>query len=464
METSVQVDPPQPLPAGPSELPRGELRALVALAGPVITAQLGAMLMGVVDTMMLGRVGETALAAGALGNAVAMGLFMFPIGILMGLDPLISQAHGAGDRDRVAAHLRRGLALAIVLALVMSLLMLKTEPVLALLGQREPVAGEAAAYMRGLVPGNVAFLLFIATRQSLQAMGVVWPAVVVVTAANAVNVAANWALVFGHLGMPRLEVVGSALATSLSRWFMVLGLLALAWPVLGRYLRGAASGVLRLGAFRRLLELGVPIGLQVSLEGWVFSTVALLMGTLGPTQLAGHQIAISLASLSFMVPLGLAGAATTRVGNAIGAGDQARGERAAYLALRLGAGIMACSGLVFFLAPSLLARAYTNDPAVIRMASLLIPIAAAFQIADGTQVVGAGVLRGTADTRWPALIALVGYWLLGLPTGLLLAFPGGRGAAGLWWGLTVGLALVASLFLARIRLRFRGHIERAETV
>lgn len=440
---------------------RLEARGLLALAGPVVGAQLGMMLMGTVDTMMLGRVSATALAAGGLGNSVSFGLLMLPMGILMGLGPLVSQAFGAGEHSRIAGHLQRGLVVAVLASVPVSLMMWRTDPVLLLLGQREPHLSEAATYLRFLVPGNAAFFLFVAFRQSLQAMHIVWPAFLAIILGNVVNVVANYALIFGNLGFPRLEVGGSAIATSLSRWVMVLSLLGFSFPALRPYLH-RVSALFQWRSFRGLFALGVPIGLQISLEGWVFSTVAVVMGSIGSRELAGHQIALNLAGLSFMIPLGLSAAASTRVGNAIGRSDQAAAGRAAVVGLCLGSAVMACFGSLFAAFPTFLSRLFTADPEVVGMAALLLPIAAAFQLADGAQVVGAGILRGTADTRVPAMIALVGYWIIGLPTGLWLAFRVGWGPEGLWWGLTLGLAIVALLFIVRIRVRFGGEIRRVE--
>jgi multidrug resistance protein, MATE family len=441
---------------------RRETRSLVELAFPVICTQLGIMLMGTVDVMMLGRLSEEGLAAGALGNAVGFGLLVFPMGLLLGLDPLIAQAYGAGERDRIAGHLWRGAILAIAMAIPVSIVMIDADWLLGLMGQQETLRSQAAAYMRALIPGNVAFLLFGVVRQVLQGMNIVRPAFFAIVLANLGNVVANWALIFGHLGLPALGVAGAAYATSAARWMMLVFLVGVSIRVLRPYRRPPRDGALRPAAFRRLFALGVPVGFQISLEMWVFGTVAVLMGSIGATELAGHQIALNLAALSFMVPLGLAGASAARVGNAIGRGDQDGARRAANISLAMGASVMAFFGLLFATFPRELARLFTPERGVIEMAAMLLPIAAAFQIADGTQVVGAGILRGTADTRFPAIIAFLGYWVIGLPVGLLLAFPLGMGPRGLWWGLTLGLASVAAMFVTRIRVRFRGHIGRAE--
>lgn len=441
---------------------RREVRGLLKLAGPVIGVQLGMMAMGTVDVMMLGRVDEVALAAGALGNSIGFGILMFPFGVLMALDPLVSQAFGARDNERIRLHFQRGLLLAVVLFVPAALLMWNTEGALRLLSQKEEVLGPASAYIRALVPGGLAFLLYVVLRQTLQAMTVVKPALLVIVLANGVNIVANYAVIFGHFGFPRLEVVGSAMATSVSRWFMFLGLLVISLPVLRPYLRRVPWAQFRPSRYRRFVALGTPVGLQISLELWVFAAVAVLMGSLGTRELAGHNIALNLAALTFMVPLGLGGASATRVGNAIGRDDQPGARRAANVGLCLGAGVMAVFALVFLFFPYTLSRLYTDSPGAIEMAVVLLPIAAVFQVADGTQVVAAGILRGTADTRWPAVIAFIGYWALGLPFGVWLAFRIEHGPAGLWWGLTLGLSTVAVLFLLRIRRRFSAPIARLQ--
>ena len=428
---------------------------MVGLAAPVVVVQLGTMLMGTVDTMMLGRVSEQALAAGALGHAVGTALLVLGIGILMAMDPLAAQAFGAGDRDGMAAQLLRGTVLALLLAVPISLAMAWIAGHLDLLGQQPELQVLAGSYLRWLVPGNAALLLFGVLRQFLQAKSLVRPAVIAIIVANLFNVVADWALIFGHLGLPRLEVMGSAIATSSSRWVLFLALLFAATPVLRPYWRRAQRAAVTLQGLWQMLRIGIPVGVQVGLEFFVFTTVALMMGNLGARELAAHQIAINLASLSFMVPFGIAGAAATRVGNAIGRGDSEGARRSAAVSLIVGGGVMLIFGVLFRLLPSTLAHLYTNEPEVIALAALLIPIAGLFQVVDGTQVVGAGILRGAADTRFPAVSAFVGFWLVGLPFGSWLTYSRGMGPQGLWWGLTAGLATVALLLVMRIRVRFR---------
>jgi len=451
---------------------RTELRAVVCLAVPVVLTHLGMMLMGIVDVMMLGRYSELALAAGALGNSIFIALLMLPMGVLMSLDPLVSQAFGAEDHPRVARFLRQGLVMAVLLAVPMSAVMWPLEGPLEILGQRPEIVGSSAGYLRMLVPGNVAYLLFIAVRHGLQAMSVVRPAVLAMVFANLVNVVANYALIYGNFGFPALGVAGSAAATSLARWTLLLTLVAASWPTLRRYLRPAEApgrGDARVARqsvareeiprfepriLRRMLYLGFPIGMQLSIEIWFFVTVALLMGNLGTRELAAHQVALSLAAFSFMVPLGISGAAATRVGNAIGRGGLPGAQRAAAVCLGLGAAVMTVSAAAFWLFPGFLGRLFTDEPGVLEVAVVLIPIAALFQIFDGLQVVAFGALRGAGDTRLPAALALVGFWLLGLPLGLLLAYRAGLGPRGLWWGFTIGLGAVAVLLIWRLLVRF----------
>jgi MATE family multidrug resistance protein len=440
---------------------RQELSAAVRLAAPVALVQLGVMLMGVVDTMMLGRVSAEALAAGALGNIITFPLLIFGAGVISALDPLIAQAHGADDRAAISAHLQRGAVLSVALVLPYALLFANVSPVLRRLGQSEAILGDAAAYARGLIWGLPAFFLFFAFRQTLQAMSVVRPTAVAIVAGNLFNVVGDWALIFGHLGFPALGVTGSAWATSAGRWVMFGCLLWAARTTLKVTWRRLTREAVDLAHHLRLLRIGVPIGLHQSVEVLFFATLALLVGRMGIAALAGHQIAINLASLSFMVPMGIGGAAATRVGNAIGRQDMPGARRAAAVCLALGAGVMVAFALLFALAPEALARLYTSDRRVIAMTALLLPVGAVFQVFDGIQVVGAGILRGAADTTFPAGLAFLGFWILGLPAGWYLAFPAGYGAAGLWWGMTVGLAAVSLLLVARIAQRFRRTIERA---
>jgi len=439
---------------------RTELAAATRLAAPVAATQLGFMLMGVVDTMMLGHLSARALAAGGLGNILTFTCLVLGQGILSALDPLASQAWGAGDHAAIAGYLQRGLVMAAALTAPFVLGLLDIGPLLRAAGQPAGVSLDAAAYTRGILWGVLPYFLFIALRQTLQAMSIVRPAAVAIVLGNLVNLVCNWAFIFGHLGLPALGVRGSAYSTSAARWTMFLYLLIASRRGLAPYWQGFTAAATDLRGYLLMLRIGLPIGFHNTAELGIFAAAAVLIGRIGVTELAGHQIAINLASLSFMVPLGIAGAAATRVGNAIGREDMSGARRSAAASLLLGAGTMACFALLFAVAPGPLGRLYTRDPAVIAVVTLLLPIAAVFQVFDGLQVVGAGALRGSADTTFPAASALFGYWALGLPVGWFLAFRRGLGARGLWWGFVVGLAAVAVLLLLRIAVRFRRPLTR----
>ena len=442
---------------------RDELRAAARLSAPVVLVQLGMMLMGVVDTMMLGHLSATALAAGALGHLVTIVLMMIGYGVLSALDPLVSQAYGAGDARAVGDHLQRGAVMAAVLTVPFVLAVWDVRGLLRFLGQPGAIVEDAAVFARTIAWGALPYFLFVALRQTLQAMSVVRPAMVAIVVGNVANVVGNYILIFGHFGAPALGVAGSAYSTAICRWLMFLYLLLASRRTLASYWRGFTREALEGRGHRLMLRVGLPIGLHNSVELLFFATIALLMGRMGVQDLAGHQIAINLASLSFMVPVGVGGAAATRVGNAIGRGDMPGARRAATACMILGGAVMVVFATLFAAIPGALARLYTPDPAVIAMAAALLPIAAMFQVFDGVQVVAAGVLRGAADTTLPAMIALAGFWLVGLPAGWALGFLGGLGPRGLWWGMTVGLAAVAALFIIRIAFRFRVSISRVDS-
>jgi MATE family multidrug resistance protein len=439
---------------------RNELAAAGRLAVPVVITQLGMMLMGVIDTMMLGHLSAQALAAGALGNVLTYCPMMLGYGILAAIDPLVSQAHGAEDTAAISGHLQRGLVMAAALTVPISLLLFDVGPFLRLLGQAPEVSRDTAAFARGTLWGLLPYLLFVTLRQTLQAMSHVRPAAMAIAVGNVCNLAFNWILIFGHLGAPALGVRGSALSTSVSRGVMFLYLLIASRRWLKPYWRGFTAEATALRGYLRMLRIGVPIGLHSTAELLLFAIGAVLIGQIGVTPLAGHQIAINLASVTYMVPVGIAGAAATRVGNAIGRRDPTGARLAAQACLLMGAGTMLACAVLFILVPGPLARLYTRDPAVIAVVTALLPIAAAFQVFDGLQVVSAGVLRGAADTTFSAAMAFLGYWVIALPTGWWLAFRAGLGARGLWWGFTVGLGTVAILLLLRIAVRLRRPLAR----
>ena len=443
-----------------SRLSRTDLRELARLAFPVVTVQVGLMTMGVVDSIMVGRISAAALGGVALGNVYFFAVCVFGMGVLLALDPVIAQAVGARDDIAIARGFQRGVLLALALTIPASLLLLPTGSVLAAFGQPADVVPIAAGYVVREIPSVFPFYAFVVFRQGLQALGRMRPIVVTIVAANLLNVGLNWVLIYGKLGAPALGPNGSAWATTISRWVMLAMVVALAWQSLRRYLVPFRHEALEGAPLRRMLAIGAPIGVHMQLEFGVFGTVGLLMGRLGTEAVAAHQIALNLASLTFMVPLGVAQAATVLVGRAVGEGSIDRARRAAWTSVIVGVAFMAITALAFLLFPLTFAGVYSRDTAVLALAGTLIPIAGVFQVFDGLQVVSSGVLRGLADTRYPMIIGLVGFWLLGLPISLALAFPADLGPAGLWWGLAAGLAAASLLLLWRVQRRLRGQVRR----
>ncbi len=440
-----------------------EVAALARLAGPVVAVQVGLFLMGFVDSVMVGHVAHdaaTQLAGVALGSLFTWGILALGMGTLMALDPLVSQAAGARDGQAIGRAVQRGAVLGALLTLPAIVLLAVAGPLLSMLGQPPAVVEIAAAYAHWAIPGVPAFFGFVVLRQTLQALHRLRPIVIVIVIANAINVLLDWGFVHGRFGLPALGAVGCSLATSLCRWMMCLLLLWMAWSLVGMHLRPFRREAMDRAALAGMLRLGLPIGLMIIAEVAAFGTITLFMGHLGPTQMAGHHVALNLAALAFMVPLGISAAAAVRVGHAIGRGDASGTRRSATVALSAGAGVMCVSALLFVLIPERLAAVYTADAGVLAMAATLLPIAAMFQVADGVQIVANGVLRGSGDTRTPMVVYMLGYWLFGLPLALWLAFGWGLGPAGLWWGLVAALSLVAIVLIVRVRKRLAQPVAR----
>jgi MATE family multidrug resistance protein len=437
-----------------------ELRALLRLAVPIVAVQVGLMMMGVVDTIVVGRLSAAALAGVAVGNMYFHSVAIFGMGVLLALDPIVAQAVGARDPVAIGRAVQRGLLVALVLAVIVSLGFLPAEPVLHALHQPPEVVPLAAQFTRIMIPGALPFFAFIVLRQSLQSMTVVRPIVIAIVIANLTNLLLNWMLVFGNLGAPALGVAGSAWATTISRGLLFAIVLAATWPTMRSYLLPIQRASFDPAALLRMCYLGVPIGFHHLMEYGLFAAVMVIMGTLGTIQVASHQVALNLASLTFMVPFGVSQAGGVLVGHAVGRGDADAARRAAGAALFCGTAFMAAMGVVFLIMPERLASIYTRDVGVLALSIILLRLAGVFQIFDGLQVVSTGILRGAGDTRVPAIAGLVGYWLVGMPISLAFGFAFNGGAVGLWWGLVAGLAAVAIFLMARVYHRFTGALER----
>jgi MATE family multidrug resistance protein len=426
-------------------LVRAEIRENLRLAGPIALGQLGMMAMGIVDTALVGRVSENELAGVALGNNLVFALAMPAMGVFLAIEPIASQALGAGDRKQAHASFRAGVALAAALSLPVAILAVASLALLPLLKVDAQAIPGAHRYVLSRLPSLLPYFVFLAAKTYQQAAQRPRAAVEAVIVANVVHAAVGYVAVFGKFGLPALGGVGAGVATSASSLLMMTWVL-----VRGRQKeteRGSARAIAP-----KLLRIGIPIGLQLAAEVGIFSLVALLMGRLGGRAIAAHQIAIGLASVSFMGALGIAQATSVRVGTFSGGGDRPGAERAGWIGIALGVSVMGISAIVFGTMPRLLARAFTDKEEVVAAAAALIQIAAFFQLADGAQVVSAGALRGAADTRFPLVANVLVHWGVGLPLAWFCGFTLGWGARGLWVGLTAGLFLIAISLVARYRV------------
>jgi MATE family, multidrug efflux pump len=431
---------------------------MVGLAGPVVLAELGWMSMGIVDTLMVGRLSPEAIGGVGIGSNTFFAIAVFGMGLLLGLDTLVSHAFGARRLDECHRWLLHGAALAVILTLPITMLVWLLLWSLDFWGLDRRVLPLTRDYLSVVSWSLLPLLLYAACRRYLQAMGVVRPVMFALISANLVNAFVNWTLIFGHLGAPALGVRGAAWATVLARVYMVLFLIA---TIVYRERTADGAGLsavpgqrlsdtpLRLERLRlkKLLRLGFPAASQLTLEVGVFATATALAGKLSPAPLAAHQISLNLAGATFMVPYGIASAGAVRVGQSIGRQDPEGAARAGWTALAIGVGFMTLAAAAFLGVPRLLLGAFTSDATVIDVGVRVLAVAALFQIFDGIQGVATGILRGLGDTRSPVIWNLAGHWLFGLPVGYTLCFVLGFGVVGLWTGLSVGLTFVAVLLM-----------------
>jgi multidrug resistance protein, MATE family len=405
---------------------------------------------------MVGPLGPAAIGATGLGSGVFTAIAIFGMGLMLGLDAFVSQAHGAGDEAECRRWLHSGAWLAALVApLVMALTWLLYLS-LDLWGLHPEIRALVGPYLRGILFGAFPLVFYAAFRRYLQGMHIVRPIMFALVSANVVNAIANWILIYGHLGAPALGVEGAAWATTLARVWMASFLLI---AILNEHRRqrheraspkpiSEGGWSLDVARMKRLVALGFPAASQVTLEVGVFAAATALAGRLDPVSSGSHQIALNVAALAFMVPLGLSSAGAVRVGHAIGARDPERAVLAGWTALATCGVIMTLIGAALFIWPVALISGFTTDPRVIDIGVRLLAIAAAFQLFDGTQAVVTGVLRGIGETRMPMIINVIGHWLLGLPVGYVLCFSLAWGVQGLWIGLSVGLIFTALVLTA----------------
>jgi MATE family multidrug resistance protein len=433
---------------------RDQLKPTLRLAGPVILAELGWMGMGVVDTIMVGPLGPSAIGAAGVGNSLHLGFAIFGMGLLLGLDTLVSQAYGAGDRKLCRAWLGRGVQLALITTVPLLLVLGLVWLAIPRLGFHRDMLPLLRSYFAIVILSTPFLVLYAAFRRYLQSTHHVAPVMIALVTANLINGFCNWVFIYGHFGLPPLGVPGSAWATFVARLYMCGLLAATVWW----HDRGVAAGDdSKVTSMRRLVELGLPAASTVTAEVGVFAVATALAGRLEPVATASHQIALNIAAVAFMIPLGLASAGAVRVGNAVGARNARGAAAAGWTVIAIGVGFMLCAGAVFVAVPRLLIGLFTADAAVLTLGAALLGIAAVFQLFDGLQGVVTGTLRGLGDTRTPMVTNLAAHWLLGLPLGYWLCFGLGWGARGLWWGLSAGL-IVAGVVLTIVWARSVGQL------
>ncbi len=440
-----------------------ELRATAALAWPLILSNLTMALIGATDVVLMGWLGPHPLAASALGLNLTFVLILLGIGVVTASSPMMATALGARSsavRD-VRRSFRQACWVAICIALPAWVLLWNAEPIILWLGQEPGLARDAEIFLHGYMWSILPFLLFQAMRNFLSALERPKWIFIVSAVGIVLNAVVSWALIFGRLGMPALGIFGGGLGSSIVWTFLALALGAVIvtdrkfrrFHLFGRFWRADWP------RFRHIWRLGLPIGLTMAFEGAVFSAAAYLMGLIDAASIAAHAVALQIAAISFMVPLGLGQAATVRVGRALGRKDPAGIARAGWTAWVLAVAFMAAMALLIWLFPRELMMLFLDDTTanarVIELGVAFLALAAAFQIVDGAQVVGAGMLRGLHDTRVPMLFALFGYWAVGLGVGVWLAFGVGWQGVGIWTGLASGLLVVAALMIARWMMRDR---------
>ena len=430
---------------------RAEFRPTLRLAVPLVLAELGWMSMAIVDTMMVGRLpnSATAIAAVSLGGILVHVLAFFGGGLLIGLDTLVSQAFGAGQREDCHRSLVHGIYLSLALTPLLMAPVWYFGSLMRIAGIAPDIISLAVPYSRALAWGTLPLLLYFAVRRCMQGMNMVRPIAFALVTANIINAIGNWILTYGKLGAPAMGAVGSGWSTAWARIYLATVLVGyLLW-----YDQKHRTDLLRtpiqpeLMRIRRLIALGFPAAMQITLEIGVFALVTALIGRLGAVSLAGHQVALNTVSFTYMVPLGISSAAAVRVGQAIGRRDPSGAASAGGSAIFFGAGFMTVAGIFLLLFPHAIARVYTPDPVVIKNTVILLAAGAAFQLFDGIQTVATGALRGAGDTRTPMFCHFTAYWIIGLPLGTWLCFQRGWGAFGLWAGLSLALILIGIVLL-----------------
>ena len=430
---------------------KSHLKETLKLAIPISVGQLGHIMMGVVDSIMVGKVGSASLAAASLVNGIFFLIIVLGIGLSMAASPLIAMAKSSRNLDECGKTLNHSLLVNLIFSIVLMLLVYLSSFIIPHLNQPQEVVKEAIPFMMVLIVSIIPFILFQTYRQFLEGLSIPNPPMIIAVLANLLNLFFNWVFVYGNLGMPQWGLFGSGVSTTISRWIMAITLIlfTLNHKKISQYKPQINFRFIDTSLIKKLISIGLPSGFQYLLEVAAFSLAAIMIGWIGKTSLAAHQIALNLASITYMIILGISSAGSIRVGEAVGEKNVLQIRIAGFSALGLASLIMFTFGFCFILLKNILPTFYSNEIEVIEIASQLLIVAALFQIFDGLQATGIGVLRGLADTKIPMIFSFISYWLIGIPIELLLAFYFNLGAVGIWIGLLIGLALVGIFTIVR---------------
>lgn len=431
-----------------------DFRLNLKLALPLMASQLGQVVVNFVDNIMVAKLGPAALAGVSFANALYAICLVFGMGISFALPPLISEAQGAVDDRRISSYFKHSLIVNLAFGVFSMILLIAFIPFMKYLGQDPEIIPHAADYMYYSALGMIPFMIFQTLRCYSDGLSETLPSMIIIILGNLLNVILNYLLIFGHWGLPEMGAAGAALSSLISRVFMVFGILIIFrhWKNLWIYLSEVRFNMYKSSYFKKILSLGIPSSFQMTFELTAFSAAAIIMGFIGKIEQASHQIAINLASITFMIATGLAMASTIRVGNQLGKGNISKVKDAGYSAMIQITIFMIVAAIGFVLARHLLPTIYMDNAEVISIAAYLLLAAAIFQIPDGIQVVTLSALRGLQDVKVPTFITFLSYWLLGIPCSYILAITLEWGPIGVWIGLILGLTISAIFLSYRFKM------------
>ncbi len=433
------------------------IKETIKLAIPVSIGQLGHIMLGVVDSFMVGKLGAAPLAAASLANGLFFLILVIGIGLSMAITALVAIAKGENDYEKCGVIVRQALLINTVFSILLTVITYIAAQLVFYLHQQPEVAILTNSYLEILSISIIPFMLFQTYRQFNEGLSYTKPPMYIAILANIINVVGNWIFIYGNFGMPALGLDGAGYATLATRIFMGLSMMlfTIKSSKFKQYDPTLRFKKIDFHIIKKLFNLGLPTGLMYSMEVGAFAIAAIIIGWFGSIELAAHQIAINLASISYMVVLGISAASTIRIGNYYGEKNIPAVKSAGFSALLLGLAFMSITGIIFITLNNYLPTLYINDPAVISVASSLLIVAALFQLSDGAQAVGIGILRGLTDAKIPMFITFIAYWIIGIPVGLLLGFYFHLEVVGVWIGLLVGLSIAAILFFIRFKFMLK---------